>query len=156
MLTTTPRQLPWRQWLPVAALFLLVVYSTKPAASQPQTNLLNTACNQYNAGDLSSFFSNLNGTLSDLRRQLSSGNTKFATAYQARTTNPVYGLAQCREYLSTVDCLACFDASVRESRNCSANTGARVIYDGCFLRPTVFREYSNTKKANIDLWSISD
>ncbi|KAM7464837.1 hypothetical protein LguiB_012399 [Lonicera macranthoides] len=134
MLTTTPRRLLWRQWLPVAALILLLVYSTKPAASQPQTNLLNTGCNLYNAGDLPSFFDNLNGTLSDLRRQLSSGNTKFATASQARNTNPVYGLAQCRDYLSTADCLACFDASVRQSRNCSANTGARVIYDGCFLR----------------------
>ncbi|KAM7464843.1 hypothetical protein LguiB_012405 [Lonicera macranthoides] len=134
MLTTTPRRFPWRHWLPMAALILLLVYSTKPAASQPQTNLLNIACSQDNSTGSSMFLNNLNGTLSDLRRQLSSGNTKFATADQARNTNPVYGLAQCRDYLSTVDCLACFDASVRQSRDCSADTGARVIYDGCFLR----------------------
>ncbi|KAM7523887.1 hypothetical protein LguiA_013789 [Lonicera macranthoides] len=132
MLTPTTRQSPW--WLPVAALILLLVYATKPAASQPQTNLLNSGCSQYNATDLSSFFSNLNGTFSDLRSQLSSGNTRFATAQQARNSDPVYGLAQCRDYLSTVDCLACFDASVRQIRNCSAANGARVIYDGCFLR----------------------
>ncbi|KAM7464846.1 hypothetical protein LguiB_012408 [Lonicera macranthoides] len=133
MLTTTIRRLPWWQWLLVAALILLVVYSTKPAA-QPQTNLLDSGCNQYNAEDLSSFFRNLNGTFLDLRRKLSSGNTKFATAYQTWSLNSVYGLAQCRDYLSTVDCLACFDASVRRIRECSANTGARVIFDGCLLR----------------------
>ncbi|KAM7460849.1 hypothetical protein LguiA_028970 [Lonicera macranthoides] len=131
MLTTTPR----RQWLPVVALILLLVYSTKPAASQPQTNLLNTGCSQYNATSLSSFSINLNGSFSDLRRQLSSGNTKFATAQRARSSVPVYVLAQCRDYLSTANCLACFDASVRQiERNCSAANGARVIYDGCFLR----------------------
>lgn len=135
MLTTTRRRnLWWQWWLPVAALILLLVYATKPAASQPQTNMLNNGCSQYNATDLSSFFSNLNGTFSDLRGPLSSGNTRFATAQQARNSDPVYALAQCRDYLSTVDCLACFDASVRQIRNCSAANGARVIYDGCFLR----------------------
>ncbi|KAI9100275.1 hypothetical protein K1719_024493 [Acacia pycnantha] len=50
--------------------------------------------------------------------------------------NPAYGVFQCRNYLSIKDCLACFDfARVRIYDNCSiAATGARVIYEGCFLR----------------------
>ncbi|KAI9100044.1 hypothetical protein K1719_024262 [Acacia pycnantha] len=48
--------------------------------------------------------------------------------------NPAYAVFQCRNYLSIKDCLACFDfARVRIYDNCSA-TGARVIYEGCFLR----------------------
>nr|GMC62460.1 cysteine-rich receptor-like protein kinase 2 [Ipomoea batatas] len=43
-------------------------------------------------------------------------------------------MAQCRDYLSKPDCVACFDAAVLVSRQCSIATGARVIFDGCFLR----------------------
>ncbi|XAR73584.1 Non-specific serine/threonine protein kinase [Bertholletia excelsa] len=107
---------------------------TNPAASDPQINLLNKGCSQYNATNLSDFFSNLNTTFADLRNQLSVENKKFATAEQARTSDPVYAMAQCRDYLTTADCVACFDAAVAQIRNCSGANGARVIYDGCFLR----------------------
>nr|GMC56887.1 cysteine-rich receptor-like protein kinase 2 [Ipomoea batatas] len=43
-------------------------------------------------------------------------------------------MAQCRDYLSKPDCVACFDAAVLVSRQCSIATGARVIFDGCSLR----------------------
>ncbi|GMP25645.1 hypothetical protein CsSME_00002406 [Camellia sinensis var. sinensis] len=43
-------------------------------------------------------------------------------------------MVQCRDYLSVADCVSCFDAAVSQIRNCSAANGARVIYDGCFLR----------------------
>ncbi|KAL8133859.1 hypothetical protein AgCh_009066 [Apium graveolens] len=72
--------------------------------------------------------------MSDLRGQLLNENKHFATAQQARSSDPVYGMVQCRNYLSSRDCVACFDAAVSLIRNCSAANGARVIYDGCFLR----------------------
>ncbi|KAK4430450.1 Cysteine-rich receptor-like protein kinase [Sesamum alatum] len=116
-----------------------------PANSQPQTNLLNRGCSQYNATNIADFFRNLNATFSDLRSQLSNGGgRRFATAQQERSSDPVYAMAQCRNYLSEADCLACFDAAVSRIRNCSAANGARVIYDGCFLRYESNNFYDDT------------
>lgn len=116
------------------AVIIVVASILESAMSDPEINLLNKGCSQYNATNLSDFFSNLNATFSDLRSQISSQNKKFVTAQQARTSDPVYAMVQCRDYLSVADCVSCFDAAVSQIRNCSAANGARVIYDGCFLR----------------------
>ncbi|KAL6285094.1 hypothetical protein ACE6H2_009484 [Prunus campanulata] len=102
--------------------------------ASPQINLLNKGCSQYNATNLPEFYTNLNATFSDLKTQLNKNSTHFATAQQARGSDPVYAMVQCRNYLSAADCAACFAAAVSQIRNCSAANGARVIYDGCFLR----------------------
>ncbi|KAM6575537.1 hypothetical protein CsatA_023864 [Cannabis sativa] len=102
--------------------------------ASPQTKLLKEACSPYNATDFADFFSNLNTTLSDLGAQIREGDKWFATAQQARGSDPVYAMAQCRNYLSSADCAACFAAAEKQIRNCSAANGARIIYDGCFLR----------------------
>ncbi|XP_062096402.1 cold-responsive protein kinase 1-like isoform X2 [Humulus lupulus] len=114
----------------------LQVLSLGPISSSadPQTKLLNQGCSQYNATDFTDFFANLNATFSDLRAQLRGGDKRFATAQQARGSDPVYAMAQCRDYLSTADCAACFAAAEKQIRNCAAANGARVIYDGCLLR----------------------
>lgn len=104
------------------------------ANCEPQINLLNKGCSQYNASNIPDFFNNRNATFSALRTQLSAGGRRFATAEQARSSDPVYAMVQCRNYMSGADCLACYDAAVSQIRNCTAANGARVIYDGCFLR----------------------
>ncbi|CAL5323650.1 unnamed protein product [Camellia sinensis] len=130
----TPFMLPCRRWWLMAVVIIVVALILESAMPDPEINLLNKGCSQYNATNLSDFFSNLNATFSGLRNQISSQNKKFATAQQARTSDPVYAMVQCRDYLSVADCLSCFDAAVSQIRNCSAANGARVIYDGCFLR----------------------
>ncbi|KAA8547678.1 hypothetical protein F0562_004107 [Nyssa sinensis] len=111
-----------------------VVLMLEPAISDPQTDLLNFGCSQYNATNLSNFFSSLNATFSELRSQLSN-NDHFATAQQVRTSDPVYAMFQCRNYLSAADCLTCFDVADSQIRqSCRAANGARVMFDGCFLR----------------------
>ncbi|KAK9950601.1 hypothetical protein M0R45_006084 [Rubus argutus] len=107
---------------------------TRIVDANPQVNLLNEGCSQYNATSLSDFYTNLNATFSDLRAQLLNGSKHFATAQQAKGSDPVYAMTQCRNYLSTADCISCFAAAVSQIRNCSAANGARVVYDGCFLR----------------------
>lgn len=104
------------------------------AVADPQINLLNKGCSQYNVSNESAFYASLNSTFSSLRAQLN--NNRFATAQQV-TGSAVYAMVQCRNYLSTADCLACFTAAVTQIRNCSAANGARVIYDGCILRYTI-------------------
>ncbi|XXG87287.1 hypothetical protein AAC387_Pa11g2008 [Persea americana] len=112
--------------------FISLLLSSIPAASDPQTRLLLEACSRYNASSTAAFFSNLNNTLSDLRSQLNS--TRFAIATNALVSDPVYGLFQCRDYLSTADCISCFTVADSMIRNCSAANGARIIFDGCYLR----------------------
>ncbi|GMN54605.1 hypothetical protein TIFTF001_023737 [Ficus carica] len=112
----------------------LVALIAAPAGADPQTRLLNQGCSQYNASDFSDFYANLNATFSDLGNQLGGGGKHFATAQQTRGSSPVYAMAQCRNYLSVADCSDCFAAAEKQIRNCSAANGARVIYDGCFLR----------------------
>ncbi|XP_057807228.1 cold-responsive protein kinase 1-like isoform X2 [Salvia miltiorrhiza] len=123
----------WSCWLRLIITAAAVSMWWRKANSQPQINLLNKGCSQYNASNAADFFNNLNATFSDLRSQLLSG-TLFATAEQARSSDPVYAMVQCRNYMTPTDCLACYDAAVSQIRNCSAANGARVIYDGCFLR----------------------
>ena len=118
-------------------LFIVVwwmVAAIMGAFSDPQANLLSAGCSQYKVDDVPEFTNNLNATLLDLGAQLNSSKY-FATAEQARGTAPVFAMVQCRKYLSTADCVACFAIAAKQIRNCSAGiNGARVIYDGCFLR----------------------
>ncbi|KAM1017880.1 hypothetical protein FF1_047188 [Malus domestica] len=118
-------------WWPRTCLIITAV------DADPQINLLNRGCSQYNVTKASEFYTNLNATFSDLRTQLMENSSHFATAQQVRGSNPVYAMVQCRNYLSAADCVACFTAAVSQIRNCSAANGGRVIYDGCFLRYTL-------------------
>ncbi|XP_059451270.1 cysteine-rich receptor-like protein kinase 2, partial [Corylus avellana] len=114
-------------------ILLIWWWLTGVVLADPQINLLNKACSQYNVSSESSFYTNLNATFSNLRAQLTNNpNTRFATPQDSAHALPA--LVQCRDYLSSADCLACFTAAVSQIRNCSAANGARVIYDGCFLR----------------------
>lgn len=127
---------------------MVIVYFTslirQSICQRQQINLLNTGCSNYNASNLPNFYSNRDGAFSNLRRQLLNDSRHFATAEQARRSSPVYTMVQCRNYLSTRDCVACFDVAVVQIRNCSGANGARVIYDGCFLRYESLIFYNQT------------
>lgn len=112
----------------------LVGIILESAIADPEINLINNGCSQYNATNKMEFFRNRNATFADLRNQISQEKKLFATGQQSRSSDPVYAMVQCRNYLSPADCLACYDAAVVQILNCSAANGARVIYDGCFLR----------------------
>ncbi|XP_027075665.1 cysteine-rich receptor-like protein kinase 2 [Coffea arabica] len=119
----------------LGVLIIVIVASIlKPVISDPQTNLLNRGCSQYNATNFRDFHNNRNATFNDLRNQLSLQNKHFATAQQSRSPDPVYAMVQCRNYLSTADCVSCFDAAVAKAVKCKDANGGRVVYDGCFLR----------------------
>ncbi|KAB2028740.1 hypothetical protein ES319_D05G116900v1 [Gossypium barbadense] len=102
-------------------------------ASNPQTFLLNHGCSMFNVTSFSGFSRNLNATLTELRGHLDKG-MHFAVAQEATGFDPVYAMVQCRNYMSRNDCISCFSTASSQIRNCSAANGARVIFDGCFLR----------------------
>ena len=111
--------------------FVIVSMIMTRITSDSQAEELLERCSRFEVTtDLSTFLSSVNKTLGEMRKQLS--NAHFATAYET----DVFGMAQCRIYLSVVDCLACFDASVTQiRRECDATLdGAHFIYQGCSLR----------------------
>ncbi|WOL06000.1 cysteine-rich receptor-like protein kinase 2 [Canna indica] len=118
--------------LPRSALLFVVFLLWSPVTADPQTTLLNIGCSQYNVTNFSAFTATLNRTFADLRSSLSAA--RFATAERPRDPEAVYVLFQCRAYFSASDCLACLSAAEAGISKCGAANGARVVYDGCFLR----------------------
>ena len=118
----------------------IVLIMSKLGTSQLNNNIANTntplrlSCGSTPVTSSSSLFSSLDSTISDLRSQLRNKDVYFARAHDLRSLDFVYGLAQCRNYLSASQCVACFDAAVSEIRNCSSVAGANVFLDNCFLR----------------------
>ncbi|KAK4278121.1 hypothetical protein QN277_016012 [Acacia crassicarpa] len=110
--------------------------------SDPQTNLVRLWCDQNGDNDGSIMKEILNETFGDLRAQIKDQNKQFAIAQAVRANMPVFGLFQCRNYLSIADCLACFDVAAVNIRNCSKQAyGSRLVYDGCFLRYESSQQY---------------
>ncbi|KAK1302818.1 putative 60S ribosomal protein L18-1 [Acorus calamus] len=65
-------------------LLAILITITDRTVSDPQTNLLNIGCSQYNASNPADLISKLNQTFSDLRSQINNASTSFATAQQPR------------------------------------------------------------------------
>ncbi|CAI9114887.1 OLC1v1015704C1 [Oldenlandia corymbosa var. corymbosa] len=126
----------WPFRLIVMVAILAVSISFKSANSDPQTTLLNKGCRTtYRADNVTNFYINFNETLADIRNQLiSKDNKHFATAQKLWTSNTVFVLFQCREYLSTADCVSCFDTAASPAQECYPYDGILFLYDGCYLR----------------------
>ncbi|PIA25481.1 hypothetical protein AQUCO_11300001v1 [Aquilegia coerulea] len=116
--------------------FIVATYTIAVVISDPQLSVFQKACSNYDATNPVVFRANRNKTLSNLRLQLSSNDgIHFAISQQPIQPDPVYAMFQCRNYLNSSDCLACFDSAETQIRSyCPLDGGARVFYDGCFLR----------------------
>ncbi|XP_054797340.1 cysteine-rich receptor-like protein kinase 3 isoform X2 [Prosopis cineraria] len=141
--------------LPLLTFIVWSCCSLDGVASEPQIHLLSARCNPpdfFLVSNSSILTENLNATFRDIRGQIMDQKKHFATAQKGNGENfPVYTLFQCRNYLSTADCAACFDVAAVQIRTCSAATspspGAYVVYDGCFIRynyNTFFNEATQT------------
>ncbi|XP_022642677.1 cold-responsive protein kinase 1-like isoform X1 [Vigna radiata var. radiata] len=120
--------------------------SVEDAVAAPDAHLVNIGCSSFNASDLRSFFANINESFSDMREEITNQSKHFGTVQKARGQVLTYAMFQCRNYLSKNDCLSCFNTATTQIRNCSNGNGARVIYDGCFLRYESNRFYDQTNE----------
>ncbi|CAI9115012.1 OLC1v1015844C1 [Oldenlandia corymbosa var. corymbosa] len=133
----------------MVALLLAVSISFKSANSDPQTTLLNEGCNtKYRADNITNVGINFNASLADLRNQISEDNTHFAAAQEVWTSDPVFMLFQCRNYLYIADCVSCFDTAASQINKCYPYNGARFLSDGCYLRKWSDLWQSNSMTAN--------
>ncbi|KAJ9541262.1 hypothetical protein OSB04_027768 [Centaurea solstitialis] len=123
----------------MAVLVVVVIILMISELGTSQSNNVNSSnirlsCGSNTAMSSSSFFGNLNSTIDQLRARLSNNGVYYARAQNLRNEDSVYGLAQCRNYLSTENCVACFDVAVSAVESCSSANGANVFLDDCFLR----------------------
>ncbi|GKB33951.1 cysteine-rich receptor-like protein kinase 2 [Tanacetum coccineum] len=123
--------------LRLATLVVVVVLITmvEPMTSQPtdrNTTVMGYVCSEYKRINEEYFLSNLNTTLTSLRRQLTTNG--YATAHTSFNGEPVWGLASCRGYLSIPGCLDCFDYAVEQVKLCGPANGATAIYSDCDVR----------------------
>lgn len=101
------------------------------AGPDPQSSRHKTVCGPVNATVPASFFTGLNSTFPDLRSALSSS---LHASTQVRSFEPVYSLFQCRDYLTSADCLACFDAAAATLiRRCYPRKSGFLVSEGCTL-----------------------
>lgn len=57
---------------------------------------------------------------------------------------PLHAVYQCNDHLSSIDCLACFEAAIAQARNCSPG------YDGFASLVDCFLGYERTNLVNAD------
>ncbi|PWA86224.1 hypothetical protein CTI12_AA142130 [Artemisia annua] len=124
---------------------------TASKSSNRNSTLIRYFCSKYQGINGEYFLSNLNTTLSSLRHQLLvSGVTRYATARTLLNGESVWGLASCRGYLSTANCVACFDYAVAQLKVCGLGNGAHAFYNGCEVRYGNNNFYDDyTKQAGI-------
>ncbi|KAI3747607.1 hypothetical protein L6452_10122 [Arctium lappa] len=127
-------RLSWWIFGVVVMVFITMVEQVNSQSSDRSNTLLRRYCRSYDASNGEFYLSNLNTTLSSLRRQLSNPQVYYAFAQATDNGEYVYNFALCREYLSTSRCLACFDSAVNETKACGIADGGNVIYDDCSIR----------------------
>nr|XP_043608411.1 cold-responsive protein kinase 1-like [Erigeron canadensis] len=126
-------------------------FGSSQSNNQNGNTVIRLSCGSNPAMSSSSFFSNLNSTIDQLRSQLSNNGVYFARAQNSRNQDSVYGLAQCRNYLSVSQCVACFDVAVSAVQTCPAVNGANVFLDNCFLRYENFDEFYSNPQTIMDV-----
>ena len=129
--------LRWPWWMSTLVVMFFITMDTQviSQSSDNRTNtLLRRYCRSYDSVYGEVYLSNLNTTISSLRRQLSNPEVYYAFSQAANNDAFVYSFALCREYLSTSQCVACFDSAINETKACGIADGASVIYDDCSIR----------------------
>ncbi|KVH94969.1 Gnk2-homologous domain-containing protein [Cynara cardunculus var. scolymus] len=133
----------------VSLVLLLLFMMINPAILEPnytETNIdtpITSFCGRNSPIILQNFISNRNSTFAQIRKQLLSNNVYYARAKSLDEGDSVFGAAQCRNYLSTAQFVACFDVGVFELVNCTTGNSAYVFLDNCFVRYDNYDNFYN-------------
>nr|XP_043634244.1 cysteine-rich receptor-like protein kinase 2 [Erigeron canadensis] len=113
-------------------------------------NLIQSFCGSNPTNSPPIFKKNRNSTFDQLRMQLVRTNQLYARAQDLSAGEAVFALAQCWNYLSVDQCLACFDAGVSKLVTCPVGTGAYALMDNCFVRYEDFNDFYNNPYVSQD------
>ncbi|GLJ26032.1 hypothetical protein SUGI_0499250 [Cryptomeria japonica] len=118
---------------------VIAIALVSAAADDPQITYLGSGCSESlnrTYKNFTAFNNNQAVVFGSLASNLSSNGSHFATSViDNGTADPVYGLVQCRQYLTPNECLQCFTAAKAKVKEfCPKSNGAKIHLHGCFLR----------------------
>ncbi|XP_034685622.1 cysteine-rich receptor-like protein kinase 2 isoform X3 [Vitis riparia] len=124
---------------------------TAATANDNYTTLLSLNCNGTRAVNTQSFDVNFVDAMEIISQEIASSGFGMAESGE-NATDKAYGLGQCLNYLSNVDCRLCYSQSRVQLPLCLPSTSARVYLNGCFLR---YGNYNFSEEAVDDLDSVA-
>ncbi|KAG4914425.1 hypothetical protein JHK87_051982 [Glycine soja] len=119
----------------VVVIFIVLCFFSQSALSDPRISEVGHYCStqkSQTSGDYLPIFTKEMEKLLELVTKQNWGT--HSEGMSSTTTTPIYGLAQCFQDLSSIDCLQCFAASRTKLPRCLPSVSARIYLDGCFLR----------------------
>ncbi|QCD95262.1 interleukin-1 receptor-associated kinase 4 [Vigna unguiculata] len=103
------------------------------ALSDPRISEVGLHCGTHRASPSGSYVPIFTKEMEKLQ-ELVSKNNWGTHSEELSSTTPIYGLAQCFQDLSNLDCLQCFAASRTKLPRCLPSVSGHIYLDGCFLR----------------------
>jgi len=103
------------------------------ALSDPRISEVGMFCGTHKAQPSGNYVPIFTKEMERLQELVSKSNWGIHSEGLSSNT-PIYGLAQCFQDLSNVDCLQCFAASRTKLPRCLPSVSGHIYLDGCFLR----------------------
>jgi len=116
--------------------WLLVIFLFFFSPSFSETTLL---CGSSNQDSIPNFIPNLIVAMREVSKGVS--ESKYAFHSVISPDPSIFTYAQCFNFLSQNDCIACHSESRTELPRCLPASSARIYLDGCFLRYDVYKFY---------------
>ncbi|KAK7365179.1 hypothetical protein VNO80_14037 [Phaseolus coccineus] len=107
--------------------------SSLSALSDPRISVVESYCGTHKAPPSSNYVPIFTKEMKRLHDLVHKNNWGTHSEGLSSAT-PIYGLAQCFQDLSNLDCLQCFAASRTKLPRCLPSVSAHIYLDGCFLR----------------------
>ncbi|KAG2383810.1 Cysteine-rich receptor-like protein [Vigna angularis] len=111
------------------------------AVSDPRISEVGLYCGTHRASPSGNYVPVFTKEMGRLQ-ELVSKNNWGTHSEEPSSTSPIYGLAQCFQDLSNIDCLQCFAASRTKLPRCVPSVSGHIYLDGCFLRYDNYSFYS--------------
>ncbi|XP_073003795.1 cysteine-rich receptor-like protein kinase 2 [Typha latifolia] len=118
---------------PILLSLLLFVFSSAffSIADDTSPAIIATVCGKNQSSDVQVFDVNFVNAMEIIHQNITSHG--FGTSVSG-TSNPVFGLGQCFNYLSSINCQLCYAESRVKLPHCLPKLDSRIYLDGCFLR----------------------
>jgi hypothetical protein len=114
-------------------LFLVfIIFFFSPSLSDPETALAGILCGSSKQGTIPDFLPNFIVAMDKVSMEVN--ESRFAALSITSPAPKIFAYAQCYDFLSHDDCIACHSQSRTELPRCLPANSARIYLDGCYLR----------------------
>jgi hypothetical protein len=111
---------------------ILIFFFFSPSLSDPQTGQAGLLCGSSNPDTTPDFLSNFIVAMDKISQEVNESG--WAAQSVTSSVPEIFTYAQCYDFLSHNDCIACHSESRTELPRCLPANSARIFLDGCYLR----------------------